>query len=230
MCTGMEIAALAGSALSAAGGLAQQSEAAANAKRQAKARNDELNRTLQTNDKLAQQSRDAYNQRQQTASADAIKQDQQAQTANRDQTLQQAVQPADQASAGVSISGSAPTVVKSELAKKMADVMATGKQRAQNLATLGGYGDSWLNQGLQDQNTGLDLGVNSNFSQGNMATLPYRQDVAETRAYKPISPIGGLLQGFGSMLGSYAGGGGTFGGFGSAVPKKDPWAGLRTVV
>ena len=46
-----------------------------------------------------------------------------------------------------------------------------------------------------------------------MALLPYQQDFAEQRATKPVSPLAGLLEGFGGMLGSVGGSGGM-------VPKK----------
>ena len=223
MCTGLEIASLiAGPVLSAAGGAIQRNEAQENAERMAEARNKRLNMTLAKNDALAEKSRDEFNQRQQNATKDKIDESQEQKTEQRQDTLEQAITPAEDAVADVSLSGSAPTVVRSELAKKMADVMGESKANAQRLATLGGYGDTWLDQGFQDVDAGRGINTNANFAQGNMSILPYQQDIAEQRAYKPISPLGGLLQGFGSAVSSYGGGMG--------VPKtsyKDPWAGMR---
>lgn len=221
MCTGMEIAALIGTGLSTVGGMVQQNEAQANAERMAEARNKRLNMTLAKNDSLAEKSRDEFNQRKQNATKDAIDDTQEQKTQDRQDTLEQAITPATDAAEGISLSGSAPTVVKSELAKRMADVMGQSKESAKRLATLGGYGDTWLDQGFQDVDASRGINTNANFAQGNMSILPYQQDIAEMHARKPISPIGGLLQGFGSAMSSYGGGG---------VPKasyKDPWAGMR---
>jgi preprotein translocase subunit SecD len=212
MCTGLEIAALLGSGLSAAGGFVQQQEMAKNQQRMAEARNNELKRTLVKNDALAKQSRDTFNQRQQDASAERIEQERADKTDQRTQVLEQAVDTAPPAVTSVSLSGSAPQVVQSEMAKRIGSALADGKQQAQAQAKLGGYGDSWLSQGFQDVEAGRGIAQDANFAAGNMALLPYQQDIAEMRAHKPISPIGGLLQGFGSMLGSYGGGGG--------VPKR----------
>lgn len=212
MCTGVELlTALASAGLGTAGQMITSSEQQANAKRQAEARNEKLNVAMQKNDQLAKESRAAFDARQQNATADNIEQDRADKTQQREDQLTQAVD-STPASPQVSLSGSAPTVIKSDLAKRMATAMGDAKDSAKAQAKLGGYGDAWLGQGFQDVQAGRDIGTNANFASGNMAILPYQQDIAEQHAYKPISPIGGLLSGFGSMLGSYGGGG--------AVPKK----------
>lgn len=211
MCTGLELAAMIGGPLlSAAGTMIQTNEAEANAKRQAAARNEKLNLTLAKNDKLADESRQAFNQRKENATDEATDKAKQDATEERQDTLQTAIP--DQPTVSAPVSGSAPTVVKSEIAKRMADALGGAREQAQRLGTLGGYGDMWFDQGLQDTATGRDLSQNANFASGNMAILPYQQDIAETRAYKPISPIGGLLQGLGSGISSFGGSGG--------LPKK----------
>ena len=222
MCTGMEIAGLLiGPALSSGGSMIQASEQEANNRRMAEARNERLRNTMTKNDRLAEQSRAEFDARQRQSTTESIEGDRAQKTAERSDTLEQAVQEAPKEAAGGSLSGSAPTVVKSELAKRMAAAMGQATDSAKAQAKLGGYGDTWLNQGFQDVTAGRNIGQNANFASGNLAILPHQQDIAEMRAYKPISPIGGLLQGFGSMLGSYGGGG---------MPKKsltDPWAGMR---
>lgn len=223
MCTGFEIAALLGSGISAVGAGIQNSENEANQRRMAEARNEKLRGTLNKNDELAQDSREEFNKRRQNTTAEALEQDRADATQKRDDTLQQSVAESPAPAANVSLSGSAPEVVKSELAKRMQTAMSDGKAQAKNLSKLSGYGDTWLNQGFADVEAGRGIAQDANFASGNMAILPYQQDIAETRAYEPISPIGGLLQGAGSMLGSFGGGG--------AVPKKkvapDPWSGMR---
>jgi hypothetical protein len=212
MCTGMEIAGLLiGPALSSVGSMIQASEQEANNRRMAEARNERLRNTMTKNDRLAEQSRAEFDARQRQSTTESIEGDRAQKTAERSDTLEQAVQEAPKESAGVSLSGSAPTIVKSELAKRMAAAMGQATDSAKAQAKLGGYGDTWLNQGFQDVTAGRNIGQNANFASGNLAILPHQQDIAEMRAYKPISPIGGLLQGFGSVLGSYGGGG---------MPKK----------
>jgi len=215
MCTGLEIAGMiAGPLLSTVGAMVQQSEVEANNKRMAEARNERLQNTLQKNDKLAQDSREAFNQRQQAATAGAIEDDRAKETQERQDTIDQAVQDTAKVTPSISLAGSAPKVVQDTFGKKMSEAIDYGRSQAQKQATLGGYGDAWLGQGFKDVDTGRQLNEQANFAQGNMAILPYQQDIAETRAYKPISPIGGLLQGFGSMIGSAGGSGGI-------VPKKN---------
>lgn len=212
MCTGLEIAGLLGAGLSAAGTMVQQREAQKNAQRQAEARNNELKRTLAKNDQLAQDSRDKFNERQQQVGDDEVANQQQEATDKRTDALETAVAETPQVEGTVAISGSAPSVVKSELAKRMGAAVGESKKQAQTLGKLGGYGDTWLNQGFMDQEAGRGIATDANFAAGNMAILPYQQDIAEMRATKPISPLGGLLQGFGSMASSYGGQAG--------VPKK----------
>jgi hypothetical protein len=205
------IGAIASAGLSAAGQMITANEAQANAERMAAARNEKLNVAMKKNDDLAAKSRAEFDARQQKATAESIEQDRADKTQAREDQLTQAVE-SSPASVEPSLSGSAPTVIKSDLAKRMAAAMGEAKDSAKAQAKLGGYGDAWLGQGFQDVQAGRNIGTNANFASGNMAILPYQQDIAEQRAYKPISPIGGLLSGFGSMLGSYSGGG--------AVPKR----------
>jgi len=215
MCTGAEIIGLIGAGASAAGGLVQSNEAQKNAERQAEARNNELKRTLLKNDSLAQDSRSAFNDRVQNSQADDMAVQQKEATDNRQQTLDAAVESAPPTATQVALSGDAPTVVKSDLASRMKTAMDAGKKQAQSLGKLGGYGDSWLNQGFKDLEAGRSIAQDANFAAGNSAILPYQQDIAEQRATKPISPLGGLLQGFGSMASSYGGSKA-----GAPVPKK----------
>lgn len=213
MCTGMEIVGLLGGLASAGGGMITANEQQKNAERQAKARNDELKRTMLKNDDLAKQSRETFNERTEKLKGDQMAEEQQAATDKRSESLETAVAETPVAADNVALSGSAPTVVKSELAKRMGAALEGSKTQAKAQAKLGGYGDSWLNQGFADVEAGRDINQQANFASGNLSILPHQQDIAEMRATKPISPIGGLLQGFGGALGSFAGSGGL-------TPKK----------
>src|SRR5690606_23846001 len=166
MCTGLEIAGLLGAGLSAAGTMVQQREAQKNAQRQAEARNNELKRTLAKNDQLAQDSRDKFNERQQQVGDDEVANQQQEATDKRTDALENAVAETPQVEGTVAISGSAPSVVKSELAKRMGNAMGESKKQAQTLGKLGGYGDTWLNQGFMDQEAGRGIATDANFAAG----------------------------------------------------------------
>jgi hypothetical protein len=77
--------------------------------------------------------------------------------------------------------------------------------------------------GFKDLQANRNISMAANFAAGNSALLPHQQDIAETRAYRPISPIGGILSGIGGVMGGMGGGGG----MARAQPRVDPWRGLR---
>ncbi len=222
MCTGLEllgaVAGVAGSAITA-------NEQSKNAQRMAQARNDELKKHLLKNDSLAQESRQDFAQRNAEMANKGLEQDQQQQTQQREADMTAAVEstpaPEQMAIEGASTSGSAPQVVRQEMARRIGDALTQSKEQAKASAKLGGFGDAWTQQCFKDVAANRDISVAANFAAGNSALLPHQQDIAETRAYKPISPIGGILSGFGGMLGSMGGGGV------SRAPRVDPWRGLR---
>ncbi len=213
MCTGLEIAGLlagaAGSGLSMVGQMQQQKAAEENARARANARNDELKRTLRMNDQHAEDSRDAFKRVRQNLEEDTVQKDQQAATDNRTEQLTEAVQPVGDNYGMPEISGSAPNVVQSEFSKRITDALTKSTEQAERLGKLGGYGDFWANTGFDQAQAGREVGTSANLAGGNMALLPYNQDFAEHKAYKPTGSTGSFLMGLGSALGSV---GGYFGG------------------
>lgn len=209
MCTGLEVlgalGGIAGSAMSAIGAAQQQREAEANAQRQADARNEVLRQTMAKNDALAQQSREDFATRKQQITADAMNADQAKEQANRENQADQAIQDAPLPVNAIPLTGDQPEIVKSDLAKRMGTALQSSKDLAAKKAALASVGDMWLNQGFQNADIGRQLQEKANFQQGNLAILPFQQDIAEQRAYKPISSAGALLGGFGNMLSSYSG-------------------------
>lgn len=210
MCFGIEagiLGPLLASGLGVAGQMIQQNEAQQQAQRQAEARNEELRRTLLKNDTLAQEGRDTFSKR--VTDADRAKVDQQQQKAKtqRAEELNKSVEatPDMQKEQGAEISGTAPAVVGNDLAKRMGAALDENKAAANKLSALGSYGDSWLKQGFLDTQAGRNVGTTTNKAAGNSAILPYAQDFAEYKATRPISPLGGILSGFGNMIGSWAG-------------------------
>lgn len=210
MCFGAILPALLGAGLSIAGGAIQRREEDANARRQRDARNEELRRTMAKNDVLASQSRSIYDKRAKDIAPAAMENIQAGQQAERTDAITDSMPDLED----IPLAGSTPEVVRTEIANRLAQVLSEGKEEAKALGRLGSYGDSWFQQGARNADVGRRLAVNSDYTAGNLAILPAAQDIAETRAYKPISPLGGILQGLGNAIGS--GGGSFFGGGGLA--------------
>jgi hypothetical protein len=200
------LAPLLGGVASAAGGMMTQQAADANAQAQADARNEMLRRTMAENDPLAEESRKFFDKDVKKYNEKKFAKTQTNATADRTEGLEAAVGPVD--TSVMPLSGSESPVVREELAKELLKVMDYGTSQAQKLGKIGGYGDTWLERGVKTANTGRKIGINQNFAAGNLAILPYQQDIAELRAYQPISPMGGILQGLGGALGGMGGGGG----------------------
>lgn len=219
MCFGLEAAWLApllGAGLSVAGTAITQNEQQQMAQDQADARNEALRATLLKNDRLAQDTRETFADRLNKGRKETV--DQQNKKAGRDRAtdLKAAVEKTSEMDAlqGADISGTAPDIVGSDLAKRMKTVMAEGKDQAKALGKLGAYGDSWLKQGFLDTQAGRDIGVSTNKAAGNSAIMPYAQDFAEMQATHPLSPIGSILSGLGGAVGSMGGS------FKTVVPRK----------
>ncbi len=223
MCTGLElILPLLGTGLSFVGNSIQQKNLAAQAQAKVDARNRVLATTLGKNDILADQARGIFDTRLQEVQPEGFDNTQAEVTAERTATLESSIrepQPED-----IPLSGSAPEVVKSEIAKRMLAAFESAKGQAQSLGKLGGYGDAFFQEGLSNAEAGNQISIPNNFARGNLGILPYLQDFAQVSATKSISPIGGLLAGFGNALGGFAGSQGYFGGAtgGSNVPIPRP--------
>lgn len=119
-------------------------------------------------------------------------------------------------SAGPAAPAGAPPALAASRASQMKN--ATDFIRNQGTATgnLGGYGDSWFNSGLNEQDAARKIGIGNLFANETKSLIPGEQDLAGAAAYKTPSPWPALLQGGGSILGSAAGkGGGNSPGIGS---------------
>lgn len=194
-----------GGLLGAVGSIMQMKEQEANQKRQAEARNQKMELTLGRNDKIADRTKADLDRRLDRVSPATTAKDQKTAAGQRTAQVKKTLASPTQATADVPLSGDAPDVVRSAVAQKMLDVFHQGQDRAKAMGKLGSYGDTWFKQGLYNANFARDESIGNNFLHGNLAILPAQQDIAETRAYKPISPIGAILGGLGSMFG---GGGG----------------------
>jgi hypothetical protein len=116
----------------------------------------------------------------------------------------------------------APPALAASRASQMKN--ATDFIRNQGTATgkLGGYGDSWFNSGLNEQDAARKIGIGNLFANETKSLIGPEQDLAGAASYKTPSPLSSALQGLGSMLGSYAGRGGNRQASGNAQPQYYP--------
>lgn len=106
---------------------------------------------------------------------------------------------------GTSAPSDAPPALAASRASQMKN--ATDFIRNQGTATgnLGGYGDSWFNSGLNEQDAARKIGVGNLFANETKSLISPEQDLAGAAAYKTPSPWPALLQGAGGLLGANAG-------------------------
>ena len=70
---------------------------------------------------------------------------------------------------------------------------------------LGGYGDSWFNSGLNEQDAARKIGIGNLFANETKSLISPEQDLGGRGRVQDAVLDPGVLQGAGSMLGSYAG-------------------------
>jgi hypothetical protein len=99
-----------------------------------------------------------------------------------------------------------PQVIKSELARKTAGVITSGKNQAKALAKLGGAKDANFGQLISLGRSGGKLGDVNALSSGSARLLPIEQQTAITNAYNPPSPWLEVGKTVGKGLSSYGGG------------------------
>jgi hypothetical protein len=124
--------------------------------------------------------------------------------------------------AGTTISSDAPPALAASRAQQMKN--ATDFIQNQGTATgkLEGYDDSWFNSGLNENDAARKIGIGNLFANETKSLIGPEQDLAGAAAYKTPSWIPGVMQGVGSMLGSYAGRGGNRQSNGGAQPQYYP--------
>ncbi len=206
MCTGAEIAlALGSTALSGVGSMMQQNEAAKNAARIQNARNAELDALRTRNKKLSDEATGIFDERMSRQAPDAQQNTQEQVAQQRVSELVGAAESAPQVDMG--LSGSAPDIVRSEFAKRIADSVGKAKKDAESLGKLGAFSQMQFDNALDNQRTANRISVPVGFAQSNTQMLPYLQNEAELNATKPSSGIGQILQGAGTAGGFLAGSG-----------------------
>ena len=104
--------------------------------------------------------------------------------------------------------GSAPDVVKSEVARKINDAMKSGRKTAKSLGNMGAFGDLQFRNRIGNQRSGDLLGEIGGNARRSSNLLPFEQSVAEANAFEPPSMFGDLIKLGGQGALSYG-----FGGF-----------------
>jgi len=120
---------------------------------------------------------------------------------------------------------SAPTVVQSDLARKMGEVAGYSASQAGALAKMGATGDQFGNNSLALNDSGLKLGTISNFAQGQLGVNRLKQRVDFENARKAPSALGNLLSTAGPLLMAAAGPAGASSGAGAGGTSVTTGAG-----
>jgi len=200
MCTGIEIALLAGGAAASLGGtLMERNAQQENAAAMARARNQELR------DSMARQRR--YEDRSRTegvakalerfdpkTQADAQAADQ----ARRDTAITEAVAPT-QGAEGVPLDDSTNVVVKGAISKKLSDVFKLATDRAKLNAKPLTYADMLAGNNIDLTNAGRVVDTQNSFARQEAAMLPAQQDFAAYMAQKDPSIWGPVLKAAGGL-------------------------------
>ena len=133
----------------------------------------------------------------------------------------------------VPASGAASNVVKTDLARRLAQTVAKGRDEAKSLARVGARGDVSLGDRIALMMSGGRLGEINNFSRGSLNLLDSAQTGAMAGASRP-GIFGDILSGIGKvgMMGGLAGMGGGFGaapygGTGQGAMMRGPFGTLR---
>ncbi len=115
-----------------------------------------------------------------------------------------------------------PSVVKTDLAKRVADSMAKSKAEAKALAKLGGTADIFQNNGLGINQAANKIGTENTFARGSLDVNRIEQTAAANNAGNKSNMFGDILSAAGAAGGMYAGQNGGFGDLfksGAAIQK-----------
>lgn len=208
MCTGLEIAAAtAALGASAGGNYMQQQENNANTQREYNARNDAMAAGVKVQDANAAKSTNVLN-----STVSKFQQPQQQQDLGSLITKRtNAINANDVTPAAINPNGAvstAPNVVNSDLANRMAGATAYANQQGSALGSIGGVGDQLLGNSLALNDSGNQIGQISNFAKGDAGVNQAQINAAGHNARKASSGIGQLLSTVGNVGSMYVAGGG----------------------
>jgi hypothetical protein len=199
----------ASTAASVGGGMIENNEAQRNMNAQADARNQVLDAFLKKQSGYQDQNTATFNKQADTMTADENAKSQTAAVDNRNQAIDRATGGQPASAEAIPLSGSAPSIVKQEIAKRVGDAFAAATDNVKKQAKAASYGDVFQKNNIGIQQAGNDIGTTNTFARDDAALLPARQDLAATAAYKAPSGWGTVLKGLGTV-GSLAAGSGMF--------------------
>lgn len=205
MCFGAELLLLAASAAASAGGkMMSNASAEANARAQADASNAVLDQFLARR-KVDQEANTArLNAHLDTMTQPANTAAQEAAVAERGAAIDTAA-PASTGAEDIPISGSTPSIVKSEIAKRIGDAFNVATENTKKAAKAASYGDVFGMNQRATESARRDIGVTNSLARDDAALLSNRTELARRAAYKTPSGFGDVLSGLGA-LGSMAAG------------------------
>lgn len=223
MCTGLEIAALAGTALSAAGTAASTVGAQKQQKAAIEANNRVVQQFMDKNEKLAKESRGLFDDR--LAQEGQTPQEEAAPKADARMDLSNDL--IDTTRVVAPLRGSAPSVVKEAAQSETDRVDQTGRQRAQALADVQALGDMLFGKKLATHDAARDIGMVGGFAGSNADMVPTQAQLAQLSVAgkgSGLQTLGGGMSALGSLATMYGGSGAdSLGIFGSsAAPKTAP--------
>ena len=198
---------LLGTGISAIGGLNAAGSASRNAAARNAARNGVLQEQLVRQRAYRDQNYKDFDQTMSGYSQPAQGQRLQENTDNRSNAQLAAINSVASGANDVPVSSSAPSVVSSEYAKRIGDALAVSMSRAKAGAALGGYGDQWNFNSLDNQRLGQKLDTTNNFARGQAALTSPLQDLAEFSVTKAPNQGAALTGSFGKLLTGAAGAG-----------------------
>lgn len=188
--------AIASTAASAAGKVISASEANANAKRMAQARNDAALAEVGRQSQYQQQAQPIQDNLVKDLSADTQKKNLAESQMSRAVASKNAVSSSDYAPSAGSTS-----VVGSEIARQMSKAVRSAQGVAGAQGNYAAYGDAGQKAGLAFDQGSRQLNTTNNFSRASMNLLPFDQAAAANNAYKAPSGWGGGLSALGTLLG-----------------------------
>lgn len=190
-------------ALGAAGKIVGGSEARNAAAREAAARNAVLDQTLAKEKGYAADNAGVFNQNIASYAPGAQPAQLEAAQNKRIATSTGAMTQTDPNS--IPITSDAPPAVRGEIAKRLLAVHDGAVERAKLSGKVGGYGDTWFNNGLRTSEADRNIGVTNNFANGQKNILEPMQDLSAASVYKPPSIWSTLLSGASGVTAGAAG-------------------------
>lgn len=217
MCTGLEIAAIAGTVASVAGTAVSQVSASQQQKAMTKANNQVVDQYMRKNKALAEESRGIFDQR--LSEEDQLPVDEAKPASDNRTDLAGGMIDATRVTAP--LRGSAPQVVQDAAAATTQQVDQKGRERARALADVESLGDMLFGKSLKTADAAQDIGMIGGFARDSANQVGTNAQLAQIGAMNKGRGLGMLGSGLSALgsLGSAAAGSGYFDGMGGMGGK-----------